>query len=129
MAAVLSQLGNLALAPPADVDAAERYLRRPLDAVADLRRGAHVEIAANVGKCAEVERARGALRAAAQQFEQQRGMLLRLALAEVGAAPPPTDADDGGAEAALMPLVVGAACAGAAAAGRPQLRARASFSR
>ena len=41
-------------------------------------------------------------------------MLLRLALAEVGAAP--TDADDGGAEAALMPLVVGAACAGAAAA-------------
>ena len=88
-------------------------------------RGAHVEIAANVGKCAEVERARGALPAAAQQFEQQRGMLLRLALAEVGAAPPPTDADDGGAEAALMPLVVGAACAGAAAAGRPQLaRAR-----
>ena len=62
VAAVLSQLGNLALAPPADVDAAERYLRDALSMRLQIYgRGAHVEIAANVGKCAEVERARGAL--------------------------------------------------------------------
>ena len=80
VAAVLSSLDNLAL-QAGEVDKAAGFLQRALAMRHVIYgNGDHIELAQNLGKMGEVERARRQLPAAAEHFAAQRAMLERLAL-------------------------------------------------
>ena len=121
-AGVLSQLGSLSLQAE-EPESASRHLQEALMMRMQIYgRSDHIEVALNLGKIGECERAQGDLSAAAARFEAQRSMIETLALREASQHPASSRGDHSSTSLPLLQQLIRIVMSAGGGEGAPPTR-------